>query len=306
MNAQEWKTAVPHQSLDYDGEIHRTDDAGWMSFIDQLKCFLMASPEHASGLARTLRDAEIRISIPRYATAVQDAGYVKRFSRRLRSKAFQRKVAGVSIQSIVNEAKALGILYRREFDEVWQEFKNADAMKRKWLLSRIRYVLGRLILVAPEEGLGSLANELEARKDLSEYAAIFKALFTRDVSELLRYSGKINAGAGQALAAIQRPVKCAPNRWSREAIEGYVTLLLLGVNLEAAPPNTVQRQSQVRFTNGVHGKHDWLKAPNGFLQELLALSGEGSLKRHRSVFQEPVDPDERWVLFADELRGISS
>ena len=306
LEAQEWKAAAPHQALDYDGEIHRTDDEGWMKFIDLLKCFLMANPRHASGLARTLRDAEIRISIPHYTTSVQDAGYVERFSRRRHSKAFQQKVAGASIQSIVNEAKTLGILYRREFNQAWQEFKKVDSMKRKWLLSRIRYVLGRLILVAPENELGVLAKELEGHKDLSEYEAIFKALVTRDVSQLLRFSGKVNAGAGQALATTQRPVKCFPKRWSRETIEGYITLLLLGVNLEAEPPNTVQRQSQVRFTNGVHEKHEWLKASNGFLQELLALSGESSLQRHRSIFQEPVDPDERWVLFADELRGVSS
>jgi len=306
LNAQEWKAAAPHQTLDYDGEIHRTDDEGWMKFIDLLKCFLMANPRHASGLAKTLRDAEVRISIPHYSAIIQDAEYVERFSRRRHSKAFQQKVEGASIQSIVNEAKTLGILYRKEFNQAWQEFKAADSMRRKWLLSRIRYVLGRLILVAPENELGVLAKELEAHKDLSEYEAIFKALVTRDVSELLRFSGKVNAGAGQALATTQRPVKCFPKRWSREAIEGYVTLLLLGVNLEAEPPNAVQRQSQVRFTKGVHEKHEWLKASNGFLQELLALSGESSLQRHRSIFQEPVDPDERWVLFADELRGISS
>jgi hypothetical protein len=271
-----------------------------------LKCFLMANPQHASGLARTLRDAEVRISIPHYSAIIQDAEYVERFSRRRHSKAFQQKVEGASIQSIVNEAKTLGILYRKEFNQAWQEFKAADSMKRKWLLSRIRYVLGRLILVAPENELGVLAEELEAHKELSEYEAIFKALVTHDVSELLRFSGKVNAGAGQALATTHRPVKCFPKRWSREAIEGYVTLLLLGVNLEAEPPNAVQRQSQVRFTKGVHEKHEWLKASNGFLQELLALSGECSLQRHCSIFQEPVDPDERWVLFADELAGISS
>jgi hypothetical protein len=306
LNAREWKAAAPHQSLDYDGEIHRIDDKGWMHFIDLLKCFLMANPQHATGLARTLQDAEIRISIPHYTGLIRDAAYVERFRRRRNSKTFQQKVAGVSIQSIVNEAKTLGFLYRKEFNQAWHEFKAADSMKRKWLLSRIRYVLGRLILVAPDEELGVLAKELEAHKDLSEYGAVFKALYTRDVSELLRFSGKVNAGVGQALSTTQRPVKCFPKRWNRETIEGYVTLLLLGVNLEAQPPHSVQRQSQVRFTSGVNEKHEWLKANNIFWQELLALAGESSLRRHSSIFQEPVDPDERWVLFADELRGISS
>lgn len=306
LNALEWKEAAPLQSLDYDGEIYRTDDRGWMHFIDLLKCFLMANPQHASGLARTLQNEEIRISIPHYVGLIQDAPYVERFSRRRKSKTFQKKVASVSIQSIVKQAKALEILYQQEFNQAWQEFNAADSMKRKWLLSRIRYVLGRLILVARQEQLGVLAKKLEGHKDLSEYGAIFKALYTHDVSELLRFSGKVNAGAGQALATSQRPVKCLPKRWNRETIEGYLILLLLGVNLQAEPPRSVQRLSQLRFLSGVNEKHEWLKVGNGFWQELLAICSESSLQRHRSMFQEPVHPDERWVLFADELKGISS
>lgn len=306
LSAKEWRATAPHQVLDYDGTVHRTDDAAWMGFIDQVKCFLMANPQHANGLARTLRDSEIRISIPHYSSAVQDAGYVSRFERRLASVQFRQKLDGISIQSIVEEAKKLGMLYRKEFNQAWQEFQQADSMKRKWLLSRIRYVLGRLVLVAPEGQLGVLAEAMEEHDCLAEYRAIFNALKSRDVSDLLRYSGKVNAGAGQALATTGTPVKCVPRRWSRETIEGYVTLLLLGVNLAAEPPVSVRRQSLVRFTEGQHEKHEWLKTSNGYLQELLALSGGSSLERHRSLFQEPLDPDERWVLFADELRGISS
>lgn len=306
LSTQDWRSAARYQALDYNGETNRTDDKHWMGFVDRLKCYLIANPNAGVALARLLRDSGVRISIPHYLSTVQDAGYVSRFGRRIQSKAFQRTIAETSIQTLVSEAKALGVLYRKEFEQVWQAFKAAESMKRKWLLSRLRYVLGRLVLIAPEDDLSIYAGELETQKEFAEYAAIFKALTTRDVSDLLRFSGKVNAGAGQALATMRRPVKCAPTRWSREAIEGYLVLRLLGVDLTAELPRAVERQSQVRFTNGVYEKHDWLKAPNGYLQELLCLAGEGPLQRHRSLFQEPVDPDERWVLFADELRGISS
>lgn len=306
LSTQDWRSAANYRALDYDGEVSRTDDTHWMGFIDRLKCYLIANPNDGVALARLLHDSGVRISIPHYISTVQDAGYVNRFGRRIQSKAFQKTIAETSIQTIVIEAKALGILYRKEYEQVWQAFKSADSIKRKWLLSRLRYVLGRLVLIAPEGDLTIYATELEMQKELAEYAAIFKALITRDVSDLLRFSGKVNAGAGQALATMRGPVKCSPARWSREAIEGYLILRLLGVDLTAQLPRTVERQSQVRFTNGMHGKHDWLKAPNGFLGELLALSGESSLQRHQQMLQEPIDPDERWVLFADELRGMTS
>ncbi len=306
LSAREWQRAARYQALDYDGEVNRTDDKHWMGFVDRLKCYLIANPNDGVALARLLHDSGVRISIPHYLSTVQDAGYVRRFGRRIQSKSFQKSIAETTIQTIVSEAKALGVLYRQEYEQLWQAFNAADSMKRKWLISRLRYVLGRLILIAPEDDLNIYASELETQEDLAEYAAIFKALTTRDVSDLLRFSGKVNAGAGQALATMRRPVKCAPTRWSREAIEGYLILRLLGVDLAAELPRTVDRQCHVRFTNGVHDKHEWLKAPNGYLQELLALSGETTLERHRSLFQEPADPDERWVLFADEIGGVTS
>jgi hypothetical protein len=277
-----------------------------MKFIDRTKCFLIANPADGAELARQLHDSGFRISIPHYLSAVQDAQYVNRFNRRIRSADFQRKIADTSIQSIVAAANALGEIYSIEFERELRGYKVSVSMKRKWHISRLRYLLGRLMIVAPDETLPGYATELKTIAELGEYAAIFKALVTRDVSDLLRFSGKVNAGAAQALATMRQPIKCAPVRWSREAIEGYLVHRLFGVDIAANPPRSVKRQCQVSFTNGNHGKHDWLKAPNGFLQELLALSGESSLERHRRVLQEPVDPDERWVLFADELRGISS
>jgi len=253
-----------------------------------------------------LREAGVRISIPHYFHAVQDADYVRRFAKRTRSKEFRKTAANITMESIVDEAKQLGVVYRLEFQQAWQAFKEAKKMQRKWQLSRLRYLLGRLVLIAPDKDLNIYSKQLETETDLAEYAATFKALAKRDVSELLRFSGKINAGAGQALATMRRPIRCRPTRWSREAVEGYLVLRLLGVDTSNEPPKNVQRQTQVRFTNGTHDKHDWLQAPNGFLQELLALAGECTLDKHRAVLQEPIDPDERWVLFADELRGISS
>lgn len=305
LSAQEWRTAAPHQVIDYDGFIHRTGDEVWMRFIDRVKCFLIANPQHVAGLKMSLRDAEIRISIPQYSSSIRDPGYVERFNRRAHSDKFQRKLEGISIQSIVDNAKTLALHYRREFDQVWSKFQEANKMKRKWLLSRLRYLLGRLVLLTPENQLSILAETLESHRELAEYRAIFCALQSHDVSDLMRFSGKISAGAGQAFATTEKIFKCAPKRWSRESIEGYVNLLLLGVALDVEPPSAVRRQILVRYTEGRQENHDWLKVTNGYLQEILALSGVSSLQRHQSMFQEPIDPDERWVLFADEFRGMS-
>jgi hypothetical protein len=162
------------------------------------------------------------------------------------------------------------------------------------------------MLLAPESELGRLAERLAGVPEFAEYQACFHALATRDVSELVRFGGKVCAAAGQALATTRRPVRCEPKHWSDEAIEGYVTLALVGLDMTASPPRRVSNDERVRFAFGDFGYDAWVRTKSPFFQELFALAGTSTLQRHRELLDAPLDPDERWVLFADELRGPSS
>lgn len=306
LTASEWLSSAQGQTSNYEGETHTIEDTEWMIFIDDLKCYLIANPEHSAGLAERLRANGVRVSVPHYQATIESADYVARFERRLRRKGFQRRVSQISIQGIVSRARILSYLYQENFDEVWEEFQRSDSVKRKWLLSRLRYLLSKLVVIAEEDQLTVISSRLEGLPELAEYAAVFRALTTRDVSDLVRYSGKVNTGAGQALATSGATVRCQPTQWNRETIEGFVALNLIGVNLLTQVPTRVERNYHVRFVNGRCSPTGWTTAPNGFLQELIALSGESSLKRHQRLLSSPIDPDERWVLFTDELQNIDS
>ena len=231
LSTVEWRTGAPHQRVDYEGMDDRSDDRWWMHFIDQVKCYLMAHPQKEEELARAFRDEGIRIALPRYRSAIQDAGYVGRFQRRLALPQFKQFVTGLNVRQLVCEARDVGKLYRRDFGEIWQAFQEADGMRRKWLVSQLMYLLGRLVLLAPENELAGLAKILEPSRELAEFHATFESLDKRDVSNLVRFSGKVCAAAGQALATSRRPVRCAPEQWNEASVEGYVTLLVFGTNL---------------------------------------------------------------------------
>ena len=302
LSAQEWLSSAPYQALEY-GEEDTTDDKCWMRFIDRLKCYLMANPDRYHKLVRAFRDREIRISLPRYRAGVEDARYAERFARRLALTRFRGLVAHLTSQRLLNEAEDLRKVYGQEFQLCWEQFQSAERLARKWVGSRLRYLLGRLMLLAPESELGRLAERLVGVPEFAEYQACFHALATQDVSELVRFSGKVCAAAGQALATTRRSVRCEPKRWSDEAIEGYVTLVLVGLDVIASPPRQVSHDERVRFAFGDFGYDTWVKTKSPFFQELFALAGTSTIQRHRELLDAPSDPDERWVLFADELRG---
>lgn len=306
LSARKWTQSVPHQGGDYSGTDEPAGDVVWMRFVDQIKCFLLLNPGVEAELARAFRDEGVRIALPRYQAAVEETGYATRFLRRFRNPKFLGTIRGLSVRQIVGEVRAAGSVYRKDFDLAWDAFAKADKMERKWLISRLRYGLGRLISIAPEEDLGSIAKLLKGCGEFAEFHAVFDALVTRDVSRLVRFSGKVCTAAGQALATMGKPVRCVPVTWNREAVEGYVALLLMGVKLQPEPPSRVRRRTAVRVVAGELEARDWHEAATPFLRELAALAGKPSLEKHRSLLQAPLDPDERWVLFADELQGVSS
>ena len=306
LSAVEWRAGAPHQRIDYEGMDDRADDRWWMNLIDKIKCYLMANPETEYDLARAFKSEGIRIALPRYMSAIQDAGYVHRFERRLTSREFKRSVAGLTVSQLVGEARAVGILYRGDFDEAWQKFQKSDRMQRKWLISQIRYLLGRLVVVAPETDLAGLAAVLKSAPDFAEFHAVFDALARRDASDLVRFSGKICAAAGQAMATSGQRVRCVPTTWNKESVEGYANLVLFGVELYPEPPARIARRMPLHFLSGECESRDWFKAKEPFFQEIIALAGHSSMKKHRELMDAPIDPEERWVLFADELRGVGS
>ncbi len=306
LSAREWIRGAPHQGGDYSGMDESGTDVGWMRLVDQIKCFLILNPGSEAELARAFRDEGVRIPLPRYASAIEESGYGARFVRRAEKLEFRRMVRGLSVQRLVGEVRTAGAIYRKDFDEAWEAYAKAEKMQQKWLISRLRYGLGRLVSIAPGGDLGTIAALLAGRREFAEFQAVFDALTTRDVSRLVRFSGKVNAAAGQALATMGKPVRCVPATWSRESVEGYVTLLLLGANLHPEPPTWVRRRTAVRVVAGEVEARDWHEAGTPFLRELAALAGKPSLEKHRSLLQAPLDPDERWVLFADELQGVNS
>ncbi len=148
----------------------------------------------------------------------------------------------------------------------------------------------------------ALADEETRLPEYAEYHACFQALAARDVSDLVRFSGKVCAAGGQALATMRLPVRCDPKHWSTEAIEGYAVLALVGLDMTPVPPRRVSNDERVRFVFGDFGYDAWTRTKSQFFRELFALAGTSTLERHRELLNSPSDPDERWVLFADEMR----
>jgi len=299
LEAEIWKKEAPYQAPEYQEQ--PMADEGWMGLIDHLKCYLMVHPNNVGGIISIFRENDIRIPVPRYTAAIQEASYAERFSDRMHSAPFVGAVVNLTPLKIAREAMELREQYFKDFQIAIEAFNESKGMIQKWKLSRVRYLLGRLLLLATGAQLEEVFQTISEKEELREYREMFRSLIEGDVSDLVGYGSKICAVVGQALAARNETVKCSPSSWRAEVVEGYAALRLTGVRVKANPTETSFRKPVMRFVSEDVDLNSWISTRDLFFRELFALSGGGTLETHQELLQAPIDPDEEWSVFADDL-----
>jgi hypothetical protein len=302
LGAKKWKENAPYQNDDYDDE--PIGDEGWMHFIDHLKCYLMARPAMQDRVRGAFLEAGLRVPLPRYTAETMARSYGDRFNIRLASKEFADALKHLSPKELVNEGLRLRKTYAKQFESAWEDFVSAIGPIRKWKLSRVRYLLGRMLLIGSMDQVNEIHGMISEEAEVAEYAAMLTVLLTGDADTLLPFGWKVAASAGQVLAAALIPVTCKSIGWKDEHVQAYTTLRLAGVTVDVKLPKRLNSDPRVQAVVGDRPAAAWAEMPYSFYRELAALIGTRSLENHQTLLQTPADPDERWEVFADELLGL--
>lgn len=301
IGAKVWRENAPYQLDDYDDE--PIGDKDWMQFVDHVKCYLMARPGMRDRVNALFLEAELRVPLPRYNAETMAKSYGDRFYIRLASKHFAEALEQLSPMELVNEGLRLRKSYAKQFEFAWKEFASSKDPIRRWKLSKVRYLMGRMLLLGSLDQVNEIYRMVSTEQEVAEYAAMFAALLTGNADELLRFGWKVAASAGQALAAASIPVTCKSVGWRDEQVEAYTALLLAGVTVEVELPKRLASNLRIRTVSGDRQAKEWAELQYSFYREMWALMGKETIERHRLLLQSPADPDERWEVYADELLG---
>ena len=303
MGAAKWRQNAPYQFAgDYDDE--PIGDEDWMHFIDHVKCYLMARPKMRDRVRTVFLEAGLRVPLPRYTAETMSKSYTDRFSIRLASQHFTEKIEKLSPKELVKEGLRLREAYAKQFDFAWERFTSSKGPIRKWKLSKVRYLVGRMLLIGSLDQVKVILGMISAEPEVAEYTAMLAALLTGNAEELLRFGWKVAASAGQALAAASIPASCKPVEWTEVQVEAYTALLLAGVAVDVKLPKRLKGNLRIETVAGGRPTKAWAEMPYSFYREMSALMGKGRIENHRVLLQSPADPDERWEVFADELLGL--
>jgi len=299
MQALEWAKAAPWQ-----GQLASVEerDKKWMALIDRIKCYLLKKPDEADLLGYELRAAGVRIPLPRYQAGVTDTDYQSRLRRRMQAAWFRRHIHGLTIKKVVSQARRAVAGYLGEFESHWVAYGEIEGpMEKKWHLTRLKGILGKLTMLAPEDIVPQLSILLESHDEFASSRAIFRAIETDDVSDLISFGGSVCGAAGQVLAAREQVYKCTPRRWTAASRQGFATLCLMGAKVDADLPTHVKRDFDVRFVMGAFRPKTWRRMKSPFARDIMAISKEVSLGRNQHLMHSPLNPDDEWLLLSDEL-----
>lgn len=154
------------------------------------------------------------------------------------------------------------------------------------------------------EQVDQLNRVIAPEPEVAEYSTMVSTLVDGNADALLPFGWKVASAAAQPIAAAGTRVRCQPRRWQREALEAYTALRVAGVDVETELSGYASRQHRVIAIQGGYGPELWAKTDDPFYREFFALARGRSFEEHNQKIQTPLDPDEKWEVFADELLGL--
>jgi hypothetical protein len=294
-----WAKTAPWQGRASSVEVR---DKKWMALIDRIKCYLLKKPDEIDDLGAALRMAGVRIPLPKYRNALSDQDYQERLRRRMQTIWFRQYVKRLTIKKVVAQSKRAVIGYLEEFAEHWTQYGAIeDRVQRKWHSTKIKNILGKLTMLAPEELLPLLLETLEPTDEFAPSRSILDAIRRRNVTDLISFGGSVCGAAGQILSAHGGRYACRPKRWSAQARQGLATLLLMGVDVEDSWPIHVRRDLLIKFSLGEFSSNTWRTTKSSFGREVMAICRGVDLNKNRHLLSSPLNPDDEWLLLSDEI-----
>jgi hypothetical protein len=134
---------------------------------------------------------------------------------------------------------------------------------------------------------------------------MLETVVTGNASPLLKLGWKPSLALAPALSAGGTVVRTERQRWSQQTLEALVALKLGGCQVDVELSASARSKNRFKVGTGEHGTSEWMKESDLFYRELMSLTGGSTLDDFISIIQTPVDPNEDWTSFAEELLGLN-
>lgn len=285
------------------------DDAGavsWKALIGGLKGFLLNRAAERQDLHGAFLGEGLRIPTRDYSGLARETTFLERIDELAEFRWFRRKVQTTSISSLVRHALSLRNTYERELRTLLAGAADLTGFDRKRRIPRLRFLAARLVYLATEESLASLATAVRELPELHLHAEVMAAVASGDISGLLASGANAAQAAAQPLRAANRPARLSLRTLDRAAALGLAVFHFNGVPVSCPALQEGHESELLRFAKeGVDVP--LMRSLDPFVRELACLHGLSAQPRHADLIETAFDRDELLALDAvDQLQQSQS
>lgn len=266
----------------------------WRTFIGKLKQLMLIRPECRKEMEDRFRDVEIRIRPIDYSEVLQETEFLARIRMLMRHSWFRLQMRSLNPERIVVEGLQLRSSYLRELDKILARFQESDPFGKRMCTPRLRFLLSRLGYLATSVGLRSIATKIEDIQELAIYAASFRAIVNRDVSDLLRFGPQAAQSVIQPLRMDFGPVQCSVSSTDKEVSQAYAIFLLNGVSLSGTIE--LPETHMLKFCQGGSDVAKLFISSDIYFRELACLHGIDEPNVLTRILETAFDYDEEMVF----------
>ena len=276
----------------------------WMTFIGDLKRFLLANPDAQDQLRKTFTNAGLRIPVRDYSSAIFESSYLERIGKWAKCVWFRKKARSVSVDSLLNQALWLRGAYEGEFITLMNGFQKASAYDRKRCIPKLRYRAGRLSYLATDDSLVALAEQADSIRDLHLQSTVMAAVASGRIDPLLRLGTNAAQAAAQPMRAGNKAASFQTRDLSDAESQALAVFRLNGVDIGDKAEKFVEETELLSFAQ--HGASSALmKSSDPFISEFACLHGISERPRHTAILESVFDEDEQLAMDAVDQLGQS-
>lgn len=266
----------------------------WMTFVADLKRFLLFSPESYETIKGKFIENGFRIPFFNYDTAIRERGYTDKITYLLKKRWFRIKINSINIDNLMLQATSIRKECDVEFRELVRNANTSSGFERKRCIPKLRYRAGRLIYLATDDTLASLSVLAREIPELHLHAEVMMAVSSGNINSILPLGVNAAQAAAQPLKAAEKQCRLMKQFLTPSEQHALSVFFINGVNV-TQPDMPTEYSDILRFAINGSDIDLMRQVDNPVLREIACLHGIG-MPRHSTCLETAFDIDEELIM----------
>jgi hypothetical protein len=256
----------------------------WPNLIGDIKKLAIYNPEKIEELRKNLDNLQVRLEVLGYSRETKSKSLSSNLYKWIQQTLHINEVTPTSITSKIEKLRSD---YISLFEQCLNQ-KEGNELDKKGRITRLKYLVGRLIYLGTNEQLGYLAESIKNIFELYLQFEIINAVLTEDISKIIRLGTNATQAAAQVLKKTTEILTCSLNSEDEDVIAALSIFRFHGIDIEFTNQETVN-SPLYDFSNG--DIESARKSEDSYLQEFVALHGNEQ-SRHSETLDTLFDENE--------------